>query len=315
MYMAPPSFMSPPAYLPPPPTVVYPQRPAIFDHHPRRPSTAAAIEPPRFSRFPRPRTSAGRVATLAVAAAGLAAIIVSVAGYQIWSGQQPRGKQTAVLADDPHRPETEEERVTRIAMSAQESQRVLHRTTAQYRDLWRSTVWYHPLTDEVFLPENKTRKFGARRHGDRPSECGRGHCGVDIGFFGLSVRAAQDGVVEVVQRHSRDNAGRYVRILHDSGFVSYYIHLNSIRPDLEVGMRVKGGEPIGITGKTGIKRSRPHLHFQLAFRDGHKQYFIDPEPLLRRAVTADDEQVPAEQHAATAGDEHAELSRSLSPAM
>jgi hypothetical protein len=96
----------------------------------------------------------------------------------------------------------------------------------------------------------------------------------------------RDGVIEVCQRTAKDNAGRYLRIAHDDGFVSYYIHLNSIRDDLKVGMRVKGGEEIGITGKTGVKRSRPHLHFQICHRDENgDKVFIDPEPLLKRSVS------------------------------
>ncbi|HUS68827.1 MAG TPA: hypothetical protein VMZ28_30030, partial [Kofleriaceae bacterium] len=88
---APPVYQapSPPPYLAPVPPPYFapspPLRPAIFDHQPRRPSTAAAVEPPRFARFARPRTREGRVVHLAIAAAAVAAGIVLAAGYQVWA--------------------------------------------------------------------------------------------------------------------------------------------------------------------------------------------------------------------------------------
>jgi murein DD-endopeptidase MepM/ murein hydrolase activator NlpD len=102
------------------------------------------------------------------------------------------------------------------------------------------------------------------------------------------VHAVRDGVVDRCQRVlDGDRAGRYIRLLHDDGYISYYIHLDSIRADLVEGMRVKGGEQIGVTGKTGIRKSRPHLHFALAYRGpgAKEKVFVDPEPLLRRSVS------------------------------
>jgi murein DD-endopeptidase MepM/ murein hydrolase activator NlpD len=213
----------------------------------------------------------------------VAAAVVLIAGWKVVASQQVSAEQTVLDAPADRAPEGP--RLTRIAVSAEEESRIRHKKSAMYRDRWRSDVWYHPLTGEMRLPENPTRKFGAKRHGKRPIECGRGHCGVDLGEFGLAVHAVRDGVVERCQRTPKDNAGRYIRLLHDDGFISYYIHLDSIRADLAEGMRVKGGEAIGVTGKTGIKRSRPHLHFALAYRDGKEKVFVDPEPLLRRSVS------------------------------
>jgi murein DD-endopeptidase MepM/ murein hydrolase activator NlpD len=293
-----------PRTMTPPSVIVAPMRPlseplARYDEQPlarfedARPRRAAtAVEPmvPIGMRMAAPQ----RAITYAIAgAAAAAAAIVLLAGYQVYRNQFPEQKHIALAEPEPT---ADDELLPHVAVSAEESSRIFHRTSAALRDRWRSAVWYHPLSNELRLPENLTRKFGARRSGKRPVECGRGHCGVDLGYFGLVVRAARDGVVEKVQRRAKDRAGRYLRIAHDDGFVSYYIHLHRIRADLEEGMTVKGGEPIGVTGKTGIRRSRPHLHFALAIKDGKEKVFVDPEPLLRRsvAVSGDADQVASQ---------------------
>ena len=251
---------------------------------------ATAVEPALAGRSVRqPRT----ILFAGTAAALVAAAIVLVAALEIAESQRVRAKEIA--STEGPSDHTDGPRLTRVALSAEESSRAIHRKSAQFRDLWRSEVWYHPLTGKRYLPENPTRKFGARRsaHG-RPAECGRGHCGVDMGEFGLDVHAVRDGVIEKIQWQPRNNAGKYIRIEHDDGFTSYYIHLHRIRKDLEVGMRVHGGEEIGVTGKTGVKRSRPHLHFALSYKEGREKIFIDPEPVLRRSIWSLDDTIAAE---------------------
>jgi murein DD-endopeptidase MepM/ murein hydrolase activator NlpD len=275
-------------YGPPPGGPADPRFPLLHQEEPlafggevlRR--AATAVEPAIVGRSIRqPRT----VLFAGTAAALVAAAIVLIAALKIAESQRVHAKETASAESASDRT-PDGPRMTRVALSAEESSRIFHRKSAEYRDRWRSDVWFHPLTGEMRLPENPTRKFGAKRHGKRPIECGHGHCGVDVGEFGLTVHAVRDGTLERVQRHAKDNAGKYIRIHHDDGFISYYIHLNSIREDLVEGMRVKGGEEIGVTGKSGIRKSRPHLHFALAYRDGKEKVFVDPEPLLRRSVSA-----------------------------
>jgi murein DD-endopeptidase MepM/ murein hydrolase activator NlpD len=166
---------------------------------------------------------------------------------------------------------------------------------AVLRDSWRRVEWFHPLCGRRDLPIRTSRSFGAKRPGDRPSECGAGHCGVDIGDRGLYVHAVRPGVVERIARKIHPTAGRYVRIAHDEGFISYYLHLDSIDPDLQQGDRVEGGQAIAIAGRTGIVHAEPHLHFALAVRDPErprKKWFIDPMPLLRSALVLDEPLVP-----------------------
>jgi hypothetical protein len=154
----------------------------------------------------------------------------------------------------------------------------------------RVAGWFHPLAGgERAMPGSESRRFGAVRPQPRPAECELGHCGVDLGYaFGQAVVAIHDGVVERIELDAENGgrAGRYVRIGHKDGtVVSRYIHLDSVRPDLKVGMTVKGGELIGRVGRTGVEHSGPHLHFGLSLRPegkhGTPERYIDPEPMLR----------------------------------
>ncbi len=154
-------------------------------------------------------------------------------------------------------------------------------------------VWYHPLAGERRLPENPSRVFGAPRPGNRPSECEEGHCGVDLGHRrGPVIHAIRPALVDRIVRSSYGLSGKYLRLYHPEGFVSYYMHLDSIRADLVPGVEVAAGEPLGIMGATGIRNSPPHLHFAVAeiLDDGRQQY-VDPEPMLEQAVVLDE---PAE---------------------
>lgn len=147
-------------------------------------------------------------------------------------------------------------------------------------------TWYHPLAGHRVLPGKPDRRFGANRQGDRPAECGRGHCGVDIGSVrGRIVHAVRPGVVERIVRDPSRSGGKYVRLRHPEGFITHYMHLDRIRPDLVVGVEVAAGEPLGVLGRTGIHHSVAHLHFSVAKRtERGDMVFLDPEPMLREAV-------------------------------
>jgi murein DD-endopeptidase MepM/ murein hydrolase activator NlpD len=145
--------------------------------------------------------------------------------------------------------------------------------------------WQHPLAGARLLPSHDGRRFGAHRDGDRPEECGMGHCGVDLGHRqGAVVHAAADGVVRTIVRRSSGRAGRFLSIEHAGALRTQYMHLDEIREDLLPGMSIRGGDPLGTVGTTGVLRSGPHLHFTLAQQQGARMWFIDPEPLLRHAL-------------------------------
>jgi murein DD-endopeptidase MepM/ murein hydrolase activator NlpD len=153
-------------------------------------------------------------------------------------------------------------------------------------DLGRD-AWLHPLAGPFRrMPLRDSRVFGAERPGDRPIECRKGHCGVDLGgeIWGEQIRAAHDGVVDRVQRGVNDaHGGHYVRIAHRNGTVfTQYFHLAAIPRWVQLGARVKAGDVIGLLGDTGVKESTAHLHFTVSVRpasDWPEQY-IDPEPLI-----------------------------------
>lgn len=149
-------------------------------------------------------------------------------------------------------------------------------------------TWFHPLSGpKRQMPITAGRRFGAARPQPRPSECELGHCGVDLGTtLGEPVFAIGDGVIERIEMDETKGgrAGKYIRIGHRDGrVVSRYIHLDSMRADLKVGMAVRGGEMIGRLGRSGVEHSGAHLHFGLSLRgENDKETYIDPEPLLRR---------------------------------
>ena len=161
----------------------------------------------------------------------------------------------------------------------------------------RRMRWVHPLAGKRLLPWRDFGRFGAPREGVRPAECGRGHCGIDLGGTrGAIVHAAADGVVSLVFHEIRKEAGRYVAIDHPGGLRTFYMHLDEIRPDLEIGQAVRGGEPIGTVGRTGVIKDAPHLHFAIAQERGIRRWYVDPEPILQHAVV-----LPAPRQLAGAG--------------
>jgi murein DD-endopeptidase MepM/ murein hydrolase activator NlpD len=148
-------------------------------------------------------------------------------------------------------------------------------------------AWMHPLTGPFRrMPVRDSRVFGAERAGDRPIECRKGHCGVDLGgeIWGEQVHATHDGVVDRVQRDANElHGGHYVRIAHRNGTVfTQYFHLAAIPRRLQVGTPIKAGEVIGLLGDTGVKESAAHLHFTVSVRPASNwpEQYVDPEPLI-----------------------------------
>lgn len=152
-----------------------------------------------------------------------------------------------------------------------------------------SACWVHPLTGKRYLPIRDSRRFGAARAGERPPECGRGHCGVDLGGErGSAIHAVSSGTVVASDRDETGRAGRYVVLAHGQGRKSYYVHLDVIRADLEPGALVETGEVLGTLGRTGIRHSAPHLHFAVSLQQKGRRVFIDPEPLLHEVAVLPD---------------------------
>ena len=90
--------------------------------------------------------------------------------------------------------------------------------------------------------------------------------------------AAQRGTIDRL-RTGNSGYGNYVRIRHDwvdgTTWVTWYAHLSSINPALQVGEVIETGQRLGIAGTTG-NSTGVHLHLTLQHLDhGLKGYVVD----------------------------------------
>lgn len=155
--------------------------------------------------------------------------------------------------------------------------------------------WIHPVTNsKELVPSSGGRRFGARRDGIERDECGSGHCGVDLdgprGQPMVSVAAGKVVRIEHSELGRDGRSGRYVRIEHNDGTLTAYMHLDEIAEGLSVGDLVDAGQNIGTLGATAIFSSAPHCHFSLELPvkqgvhgDHTQTRYIDPSPYLARA--------------------------------
>lgn len=130
----------------------------------------------------------------------------------------------------------------------------------------------------------------------------RDHHGVDIMADKMTpVVAIADGTITYVNGSGNqswiDKYGQCctLRVTHEGGWVSKYIHLNNdtpgtddgqgwgIAPGIALGVKVKAGQIIGYVGDSGnAETTPPHLHFELMDKDG---VIVDPYESLRAAQT------------------------------
>lgn len=83
------------------------------------------------------------------------------------------------------------------------------------------------------------------------------HQGVDLDTgTGWSVVATRAGIVSFAGWGNA--AGNWVKINHQDGFMSVYMHLSAI--SVSTGQMVSAGQQIGLTGSTGVSTG-DHLHF------------------------------------------------------
>lgn len=159
--------------------------------------------------------------------------------------------------------------------------------------------WIHPITgaDELF-PGNPGRHFGAERTGVERTECGGGHCGVDLdGPKGRALVSVAAGTLITVERRelgSDGRSGRFVRIQHEDGTLTSYMHMDEIDEAFQPGDRVRAGQYIGTLGDSAVP-GVPHLHFALEvpLHAGSRDTtfgsvrFVDPAPFLIRATVVE----------------------------
>ena len=136
-------------------------------------------------------------------------------------------------------------------------------------------------------PLNKlicTQRFGMRPDFYKPLGSPKGHNGIDFrtkkqdGTWEQPVYSVMDGKI-FEAKESKWN-GKYIRVNHDNGYQSVYLHLSKI--NVKKGDTVKGGSQIGMSGNSGSASEAPHLHFgyrpiKFDKDNGHMGY-IDPTP-------------------------------------
>lgn len=115
---------------------------------------------------------------------------------------------------------------------------------AVYRlDLTAIKSWHYPLADSHVISG-----YGGKRH----------HSGVDIkNAPNMEVYAAFDGLV--VQSGNFAGYGKCITLRHANGLETRYSHNN--KNYVNVGDKVKAGDVIGTTGRTG-RATTEHLHFE-----------------------------------------------------
>jgi murein DD-endopeptidase MepM/ murein hydrolase activator NlpD len=153
---------------------------------------------------------------------------------------------------------------------------------------------------EIVSPLEGGTRLGTSGPGADRDDGARAHRGLDVdATVGEPVRAVADGVVQFAgvdlpgqqpargllpRQLSRFRArtmgpgGFFVRVVHDGGLRTGYFHLTSFR--VVAGETVKAGQVIGTVGRSGIKVSGSHLHFEV-HRDGELQ---DPVAFLSAFV-------------------------------
>ena len=110
------------------------------------------------------------------------------------------------------------------------------------------------------IPFKISSRYGYRVHPIRGTA--HFHSGVDIsGTSSRNIFAIQGGVVTAaVDSGYNGGAGKYIKINHENGYVSTYMHLATV--GVEKGDRVEKGQIIGIMGRTG-SATGIHLHLEI----------------------------------------------------
>lgn len=92
-----------------------------------------------------------------------------------------------------------------------------------------------------------------------------GHSGADIKTCAKdTIRCAFDGVVRMAKPYSA--YGNVVVVRHVNGLETIYSH--NLKNLVQSGDRVKAGQPIGLTGRTG-RATTEHLHFETRINGQH----------------------------------------------
>jgi murein DD-endopeptidase MepM/ murein hydrolase activator NlpD len=87
------------------------------------------------------------------------------------------------------------------------------------------------------------------------------HYGIDYSApAGTPVMSTGDGTV-MTASYRRGN-GNYVKIRHNSNYITYYLHLSRFAKGIKAGVKVKQGQVVGYVGSTGFATG-PHLDYRV----------------------------------------------------
>jgi len=87
------------------------------------------------------------------------------------------------------------------------------------------------------------------------------HKGTDFAApTGTPILASGDATVEFAGPKGPN--GNFVKLMHDNGWESLYLHMNAFAPGIAAGAHVRQGQQIGEVGTTG-RSTGPHLHYEL----------------------------------------------------
>ena len=175
---------------------------------------------------------------------------------------------------------------------------------------------------DIVSPLEGGTRLGTSGPGADREDGKREHRGLDVdATVGEPVRAVADGVVQfagldlpgqlparpILPRQLRrfrakkmGPGGFFVRVMHADGIRSGYFHLTSFR--VVAGQTVRAGEIIGTVGRSGIKVSGSHLHFEV-HKDGELE---DPVRFLAAFVLPPDQTIT---HELAMAEKHERLAR------
>ena len=149
------------------------------------------------------------------------------------------------------------------------------------------------VSSPLSVPLVITSRMGCRESTNTPTARRRPHKGVDLrAQTPVPVLAVADGYLEQVVYFSQNptTLGNFVRIRHQDGTATEYLHLSEFSNKLK-GLvsakiyagpggagQIKAGDQLGLSGTTStVSGLAPHLHFQLRLPSGG---YVNPEDFL-----------------------------------
>jgi murein DD-endopeptidase MepM/ murein hydrolase activator NlpD len=139
-------------------------------------------------------------------------------------------------------------------------------------DGYARVLAYTPFTAvrNVVLARAPVEGCLSSAYGPRRGGAGAFHDGLDL-YTGAPRIAVAGGDGRVTAAGSRRGYGLTVEIDHGRGVSTLYAHLSDLAPGVREGVSIRGGAPVGRTGRSG-NATAVHLHYEIRL-DGRP---VDP---------------------------------------